>query len=190
MKVQAISAFVVGVLLCAAVVMMRELGTKRSPAAADSSDVPSAGGSQGLQQAPKLEPNQDAAGAHEVNAALVARLETLELAVKRLHPVRELDELRVRIAELERSMQNGQPAMTNPEPRSQASEIAVLKREIASLDRGADATRLKSGERPKPICSRSQRPKGAAAESVFVRNHGPTIGVPAIRLVALDSEGC
>ncbi len=135
MKVQAISAFVVGVLLCAAVVMMRELGTKRSPAAADSSDVPSAGGSQGLQQAPKLEPNQDAAGAHEVNAALVARLETLELAVKRLHPVRELDELRVRIAELERSMQNGQPAMTNPEPRSQASEIAVLKREIASLDR-------------------------------------------------------
>jgi len=135
MKVQAISAFVVGLLLCAAVVMMRELDTKRAPAVRGPSDDPRVGGGQGLTNTPKIEPNQDVRSAREIDAGLVARLETLETAVKRLDPARELDELRVRIAELERSMRNGQPAMTNPASRSQASEIASLKREVASLDR-------------------------------------------------------
>ena len=129
MKAIAVFVSVVGVLLCLAVVMMREPHVQRAPAAQNSPDDASAGGGQ------RVASNQTTERAPNVNAALATRVEALEWAVKRLDRTRELDELHSRVAELERSMRSSQQTMSNPASRSQTSDISRLQQEIASLKR-------------------------------------------------------
>lgn len=122
--------------LCASCVVLFAAALIWEPAAQGTPQVP-VEVAQGDTGPPASDPQQaisQQTKSQQIDAALAARLGNLEQTMQHLVRRGELDRLRSRVAELERTQRNNSQSLDSGS-RSQANDIAQLKSDIASLKR-------------------------------------------------------
>lgn len=144
MNAKIIFVSAIGLFFVIALLTMRERSGHEAPRTPSISRVPdvSVGRSTSVQRVvngiQRSDPAPDAERARDANAALEARVQTLERVVQRLGSALELEKLRTRVDELEQSHRRSRQDVAKAIPSSQASSIASLRREDTSLRRALE----------------------------------------------------